>query len=548
MTISKSSSSKLVVRGALLLLGLLLFLFFIYPPLLLFFKGRHVLLSRDFFNTDILEALGNSIRISSGVFILSTLIGGSLAWITVKTDFYLKKLIDNIVFIAFAIPPYILALSWMQLFGRNGYIERFIKVLNSSADCNMQPYSLTAVIIVMTLHLYPLMYMSIKNALEQVSPSMEKASIVSGASVLRMVSGVTLPAILPNILSTGLLVFSRTMANFAVPALLCLPVGIEVIPTGIYSALSSLYIDKAAALSLFLVLLSTALYIGQGVVLNRYMFAQAAGGAGDRMVVRLGKAQSACLLAIVLFFSLSLLLPLGSMMISSFLKRWGLPLETQYFTLKNYKQIFNIHGKALPAFRNSFFYGVTAAFLASAIGGAAAIVNFRRKSIAGKLIGAAASWPMAIPNTVLAVAAIFAWIKPPLKLYGSCWAIIITYAVLFTPIIMKQVSGLLNMQDKNLVNAARTAGAGSVVAFWTVSFPALVPGFKSGILLCMMIALREIPISLLLYSSGQETVGVLLFGMQSQSFGLEMTSALAIVVLAVIITGNNLVNRKGGKL
>ena len=505
-------------------------------------------MSGDLFDADVSAGFVNSVRISVGVFLLSTLIGGSLAWTVVKTDLPFKKLIDDIVLIAFAIPPYILALSWMQLLGRNGYVERFVKMFKSSLDWTPQPYSMTAVIVVLSLHLYPLMYMSIRNALEQVSPAMEKAALLSGASVLRVMLGVSLPVILPNILSTGLLVFSRSMANFAVPALLCLPVGIEVVPTGIYSALSNLNIDKAAMLSLLLVVVSTVLYIGQGAVLSRHRFEQAAGGPGRRIVFRLGKAQSVFLFMVFIYFFLSLLLPSGSMLVSSFLKRWGLPLEAQYFTLNNYKEIFNIQGKALIAFRNSLFYGAVAAVIASVVGGASVIAHLKLKSVSGMLLGAAASWPMAIPNTVLAVAAIFAWNTPPVKIYGSYWVIIITYAVLFTPVVMKQVSGLFSMQDQNLLKAARTAGATSTAAFLTVSFPMLIPGFRSGILLCMMIALREIPISLLLYSSGQETVGVLLFGMQSQSYGLEMTSALAVVVLVVIITGNNLVNRKGRKL
>jgi len=55
-----------------------------------------------------------------------------------------------------------------------------------------------------------------------------------------------------------------------------------------------------------------------------------------------------------------------------------------------------------------------------------------------------------------------------------------------------------------------------------------------------MISLREIPISLMLYSTNQETVGVLLFGMQSQSYGLEMTSALSVVIVLIILLANYL--------
>ncbi len=153
-----------------------------------------------------------------------------------------------------------------------------------------------------------------------------------------------------------------------------------------------------------------------------------------------------------------------------------------------------------------------------------------------KIIETVASWPMAFHNIVPAVAAILAWNRPSLRLYGTHWVIIVTYMVLFTPIIMKQVSGILENHDESLSLAARVAGATPLKAFFTVTMPVLAPGLKCGCLLCFLIAFREIPISLMLYSSGQETRGVLLFGMQPQ--GLEMTSALAVIIIAMIFIGN----------
>ena len=542
---SKSFSSKLVVRGALLLLGLLLFFFFVYPPLLLFVRGRSVLFQGDFYRYDFLSPLITSLQIAIGVFLLSAVTGGLLAWIVVKTDFRYKQLIDNFTLVAFAVPPYLLALSWLQIFGRNGYAERIIRTILPGSGWHSQPYSVAAVIVVMSLHLYPLMFMSIRNSLEQINPDMEKAALICGASGIRVSLGISLPLVLPNLFSTGLLVFSRTMANFAVPALLCLPKGIEVVSTGIYSSLSSLRVDYAAALSLMLVAISTLLYLGQAAVLRKKHIHLSLGSGRIRGFFRMGRGSMICLVVLIVFFGLSLFLPFGSMLVSSFLKRWGLPLEAKYLTLANYAEIFNPHGKAALAFKNSLVFGGTAAVLASIIGGGTAVAVRFMKTRLSLLFESAASCPMAIPNTVLAVAAIFAWNKAPLRLYGTSWVIIVTYTVLFTPIVLKQVSGLLQMQDANLLKAARLSGASGLRSFIGISLPLLFPGFKSGILICMMIALREIPISLLLYSSGQETVGVLLFGMQSQSFGLEMTSALAIIVLAIIITGNLLTGGRG---
>ena len=545
MKISRSIFNKFAVRGALLLLGLFLFVFYIYPPFLLFFQ------SGDGFNglrrQNILVPLLNSLRLSISVFAATGIIGGLLAVAAVRVNGRLRKIIDRGVLVSFAVPPYILALAWVQIFGRNGYLERIVHSLGFAENWHSCPYSLTASAVVMTLHLYPLMYMSIRNGLERLDPRYEQAALLAGASAPRVLCGITLPLVLPNILSTGLLVFSRTMANFSVPALLCLPAGIDLVPTGIYSALSSLRTNQAALFSIVLVSVSTVLHIAHGALLrSRQRESCFSGGQAD--VYRGVRGRKAAGAAVFCFFTIACVIPLAAMAVSSFLLRWGLPLEPKYFTLNNYREIFSGSGDAARAFGNSFLYGGTAALFAVIVGGAAAFVSARRKTPGGRLIEAAASWPMAVPNTVLAVAAVFAWNRPPLRFYGTGWAIILTYMVLFTPIVLKQISGLAETEDGRLTAAARTAGAGGVKAFFTVSFPLVLPGIFSGLMICMMIALREIPISLMLYSAGRETVGVLLFGMQSQSYGLEMTSALAVVLIVIILAGNRLVELfSGGK-
>ncbi|MDC7125536.1 MAG: iron ABC transporter permease [Spirochaetales bacterium] len=538
---SKSFLNKLQFRGAALLLGIILFIFYIYPPLLLFFKGG----SGWSFSINRFTPLLNSLQIGLIVFILTSVIGGALAFAAVRLTPELRNMIDKGIIISFAIPPYILALAWVQIFGRNGYFERIVHLFFSNSNYHSNPYSILAAAVVMTLHLYPLMYMSIRNGIETIPVQYEQAAHSFGASSFRTFSGIVLPLILPNIVSTGLLVFSRTMANFSVPALLCLPVGIEFIPTGIYSALSRLDSSEAARLSIILVTVSTVLHLLHLLVLkqhNRDVCFNA-----EKRKVSSSKKSFAAKLLVLLFFIMACAIPLLAMIVSSFLLRWGLPVKLEYLTFNNYIQLFTGTNIASRAFLNSITYGLCAAIFAVIIGGSAAILAKNKKSISGRIIETAALWPMAIPNTVLAVAAIYAWNKPPLRIYGSVWCIIITYMVLFTPIVMKQITALLMTADQRSFDAARISGASRHKAFFTVNLPLLIPGIISGVTVCMMIALREIPISLMLYSSGNETVGVLLFGMQSQSYGLEMTSAIAVVLVFIILTGNKILRTLGGK-
>ncbi|MDC7219441.1 MAG: iron ABC transporter permease [Spirochaetales bacterium] len=541
---SKPYSARIFLPGGLFLLGSILIFFYLAPPFRLIVKGGDSLFRHFSDNSGLGQSLLNSLRLGFTVFFQTALYAGFLAWLRVKTNIPGKKIMDHFVLISFIIPPYILALSWVQVFGKNGYLERIITSILPGTEWTARSYSLGASAAVLSLHLYPLMYLSLKNAMERINPDLERAALTAGASPARTFLTVTLPLILPNLLSTGLLVFSRALANFAVPALLSLPAGIEVIPTHIYGALSNLRTDMAASLSLVLILITTLLYLLQEGVLRYNKTEGSASPGRGTLHFRLSPLTKGSFVSFALLSQgLFCLIPLAAMGVSSFLKRWGLPVKMEYLTLANYKNLFFYQGKFVRAFANSLLYGTAAALPAALIGISSVLISRRLPKRGGKLFETAASWPMAIPNTVLAVAAIYSWNRHPMKLYGTPWAIIVTYMVLFTPLIMKQVSGLLDLHGGRLEKAARTAGASPLRAFVTITLPLIAPGIKAGFIICLMIALREIPIVLMLYSAGQETVGVLLFGMQSQSYGLEMTSALSLFLILLILGGNSLVER-----
>jgi iron(III) transport system permease protein len=544
--------NKILLGCALVGTGIILGLIIIYPPAVLVkltFFPREGLSDLPQILGEILSrgtrrAFLNSLFTASGVFLFSTFTGTVLAWLRVRTNLPGKAILDALVLLAFIIPPYILGIAWMQLFGSGGYLNRIISLMSPDTEYSFPYYSIGAAVIVLGLHLYPLIYFSIRNNLQQLDPLLETAAVQCGASRLHTFTSITLPGILPGMLSAGLLVFSRAIANFSVPALLCLPVRKEMITTRIYASLGSLDSRTAALLSFCLVLVSTLLYVLQLQVLRRFSWGNAKkpGNLPQEQGSSLGRYYLPVSFITAAFFLVTIGLPLGAMLISSFMKRWGLPLKGEYLTLHNYVHLLSGE-KTRKAFVSSLSFGAGAGIIALGIGGTVALLSHTIRSRSSRLIEAVASWPMAFPNITLAVAAILTWNRAPFFLYGTPYCIIATYAALFTPIVMKQIAGLLENQDPRLIHAARTSGAGPVGCFLTVTLPTILPGVGSGLLLCILIALREIPIALMLYSAGQETVGVLLFGMQSQSYGLEMTSALAITVIALIFTGNLVIQK-----
>ncbi|QZY55369.1 ABC transporter permease [Crassaminicella profunda] len=544
------SESQTVI---LFMIGILISLFVLYPFLVLLIKslmneGRITLdvYIRILKDQETYKAIGNTIYVSLGVTLLTSLFGGTLAWLVTRTDYVYKEAIKKLAFLTFMMPSYVIAISWIEFFGRNGYWNRILRNIFGIYEYRFIPYSLEAVILVMSIHLYPLVFMAIANALGKTDPSLEDAAVMSGASRLKAVITITLPLTIPSFIAIGLLVFSRTMANFGVAAVLALPVGEEVLTTRIYSGLTNLDLQLAIAISVILVIFSGIVFFMNNVLMRKRRFTTMTANAQKAKLIPLGKWKNSIVFFVILFQSITTIIPLIVIVTSSFLKRWGLTLTLDHLTLNNYVVLLFKNQLTRGAFKNSIFYGCIGASIAAGVGGVVSYISNKTDLNGRKLVEFIVTWPMAFPNMVLAVAATLAWMHPPFKLYGTRWIIIVTYIALFLPIIIKNVSGLIQNQDVFIEKAGRMCGASNIRVFKDITLPMIMPGLRSGWILAFLIALREIPISLLLYSPGTETIGVMLFGLKSNSYGLEMTSTLAVVIIGMTIIGHVLLKKVKG--
>lgn len=530
--------------------GTFISIFILYPFIVLLFKS---LICNGKFNLDVYKnilkdqqsyvAIKNTIYVSFSVTLLTSLFGGILAWLVTRTDYIYKRAIKTFAFLTFVIPSYVLSISWIEFLGRNGYLNRILKNIFGVSKYNFKAYSLEAVIIVMSIHLYPLVFMAIANALEKTDPSLENAAIMSGASRFKAVMTITLPLMIPSFLSIGLLVCSRTMANFGVAAVLALPVGKEVLTTRIYSALTNLDLRLAISISMILVVFSGIIFFLNSFSFRKKRFITINLNSQKAKPIQLGKWRNIVIAFVFLFQTMTTIIPLIAIVISSFLKRWGLELKLNHLTLNNYRVLLFENQLTISAFKNSIFYGLIAATTAVGIGAIISYISNRTNIRGRKIVEFITTWPMAFPNIVLAVAAILTWMNPPFRLYGTKWIIIVTYIVLFLPIAIKNINGLIQSQDVSFEKAARISGASTTLVFKDITLPMIMPGIRSGWILTFLIALREIPISLLLYSPGTETIGVMLFGLKSNSYGLEMTSTLAVVIILMTALGHILLKR-----
>lgn len=496
-----------------------------------------------FLNGEVHLAVKNTLYIGFFITLFAGLLGGGLAFLVIKTDILCKKLIEKLTFATFVIPSYIMAIAWIEILGHNGFFTRFLyKFFNCKNPFEI--YSLKGIIFVMVLHLYPLVFVNISNALKNIDSNLEKAGFISGASSKKVINTIIIPIIMPSILSILLFVFSKSIACFGVATVLGLPARKYVVTTYIFSSLSSLDIGSAVSLSVLLLIISGILFMLNNKYLKSKEYSSTNIVNDDLHIYSLGRFKIPITIIVLFFLFLTSFMPIIMIIISSFLKKWSIPFTFKNMTLNNYYSILFEERMAIRAIKNSFIYGLISASIACVIGMIISYISNRTETKCKKIVEFLSSLPMAIPETVLAVAAIFAWKNEPLKLYGTPWIIIVTYIGICLPMVVKNVNGLMIGFDPILEKASEINGATFVQTFKSIVIPMILPGIKAGFMMSMVFALREIPVSIMLYSRGYETIGVLIYNLRSDTGGLEVVSAIAVIVIIITTTGQLFIKKQ----
>jgi len=490
-------------------------------------------------------ALLNTLYVGLAVTFMATLIGVTTAWLVTRTDIVGKSIIQNLIVLTFITPAYISAIAWIQLLGRSGYINNFFMDFFSIKAPLIKLYSLEGIIFIMGIHLYPLVFLATSNVLYATDPSLEDAATLSGSRGFKMLTTITLPLALPSILSAAILVFIQTISCFGVAAVIGLPAGKYLLTTRVYAALSHYDVRIACAVSVILVIFAGIALFVYRMLLRRKRYIVTTSGTQLPTSIKLGKWKIPITLILFVFLSITVLLPLASIFLSSFLKTWGIPLRLKNLSLKNYETVLFKETVTARAFRNSIVFAAVAATAAIFIGFISSYFFIRTRIAGRRILDFLVTLPLAIPGPVLATAMILSFINPPLLLYNTPWIIIIAYIVAFTPYAVRNVSGALQRIDPALEEIGWISGSSWVRTIKDIMFPLIKSGVFIGWILVFLMAIREIPLSTMLYTQGTETIGTLLFSLGFETGGLEVVSAIAVIVMGVTIIGYLIVEPLG---
>jgi len=250
-------------------------------------------------------------------------------------------------------------------------------------------------------------------------------------------------------------------------------------------------------------------------------------------VTRLGRWRWATFGFCVLFFVITVVLPVGQLLIGSFFKFFGF-YRWNMLTLEHYHAVWQ-NRLVWRALGNTLLLGLAGATATMVLGGLVAYVLVRTRSRARGTLEVLAWLPWMMPGMVLGVGFLWAYalMPGPIQLYGTIWALLVAYVALGMPLGVRTMAGAFAQIAHDLEECSRVHGAAWGTTFRRILLALAWPSFAVGFILIFFIILRELSASILLYSVGNEVLSVVVMRLWSEGKA-EQVSVIALVMLAMV--------------
>lgn len=487
--------------------------FLVYPLFSLFFSGFKnpetgnltlANFAKFFSKKYYYRTLGHSFLVTTCTTILAVLIGAPLAYLTTAFKVKGKGLIDILVIISMLSPPFIGAYSWIVLGGRSGIITKFF--LNVFGIETPSIYGFGGILLVLTLKLFPYIYLYTTGALKKVDASLSEAAESLGCNAVRKVGTIVLPLIAPTILAGSLIVFMNALADFGTPMLI--GEGYTVMPVVIYNEFISEMggqANFAAALAVIMVIITAVMFLGQKYIVNKKSFTMSS--LRPIQAKKIKGALNVIMHLYIYIIVLFAIIPQVTVIFTSFKATKG-AMFVDGFSLDSYKSIFKSLGTAI---RNTYLFGAAALLIVIALSMLIAYITIRRKSFISNLIDSITMFPYIIPGSVLGITLLLAFNKKPLLLSGSAFIVILAFVVRRLPYTLRSSAAILYQLSPSMEEAAISLGDSPFKTFFKVTAVMMMPGVLSGAILSWITIINELSASVILYTGGTRTMSVSIY-------------------------------------
>ena len=498
--------------------------------------------------------------------LVSVPLGSVLAWLMIRTDIPGKKVLGLLVTVPYMIPSWTKALAWLAMFrnstsGANGFLAGMgIPVPDWLA------YGPIAIVLCMSMHYYAFSYIMVSGALRSINSELEEMGEIQGASKAQILRHITLPLILPSVLSATVMTISKSIGTYGVPANLGNRIGYYTLATKMRNFIDQGPQAVGYAMSIVLVLLAALIiFSNQRIVGVRKSYATVSGKGGRATLMPLGKAKKPLMAFLMVFLFLAMVVPFFVLIMETFQITTGAGYGLDNLTLynwigksgqiakyTNYEGIFR-DPKFFSAFWNTIRLTLIGSILTAICGQFLGYISSRGR---GKWYGDLTEQMVFVPYLMSGIAfstMYFSMFSRPHfgglmpSLYGTFTLIVLTSVVKHFPFASK--SGTANMLSISveLEEAADIAGA----SFWKRMSSIIVPlaknGFISGFMLTFISIAKELDLVIIMMTPSTQTMSYLAFTYSQEGYN-QMSDAVSVCVLAFILVCYTVANRFGADL
>ncbi|MFB9274887.1 ABC transporter permease [Cohnella cellulosilytica] len=520
-----------------LVIALFFALFLIYPLLSLFISGFRDSATGAFTFDNFIrffdkkyyyQGLINSFSITSCVTVLAVLIGAPLAYVMSAYKVKGKNLLEILIIISMLSPPFIGAYSWILLGGRSGFVTRWTESLLGIEMPSI--YGFGGILLVLTLKLFPFIYLFVSGALKKVDASLIEAAESLGCSPLKKMFTVIFPLITPTVLAGSLLVFMNAIADFGTPMLI--GEGFNVMPVMIYSEFISEVGGRAnfsAAMAVIMVLITAVLFLGQRYASNKKSFTMSS--LKPLKPSRLKGIRGVIIHAAVYLLVLLAVIPQITVIYTSFLATKGSRFLSS-FSLESYRTVF---GSLMQAISNTYLLGLEAIVIIILLGIFIAYLSTRKKNALTSFIDTITIFPYILPGSVLGITLLLAFNDKPLLLTGTVLILIIAFVIRRLPYTLRSSAAILYQISPSMEEASVSLGCPPVRSFFKVTAVMMMPGVLAGAILSWITVINELSASIILYTGSTKTMSVAIYAeVIRSSYGTAAAISSVLTVTTVI--------------
>jgi thiamine transport system permease protein len=481
--------------------------------------------------------------------VLSVLMGLPGAYLLARYEFRGKRLIEALTTVPFVLPSIIVVLGFVRFFGNNGILNRFLMAVLGLEEPPLRIlYSLQAILLAHAFYNFPVVVRVVSSLWRRIHPSTEEAARSLGAHGLRLFWRVTLPQILPAILSAAALVFIFCLLSFAVVLVLGGGPRYTTLEVEVYRlAKVSLDLKTGSALALIGAIISLVFLYAYIKLQQRSSFAEQMTEDPEkpRLAGVLGSVRGVFYLLYLLLMALVILAPMVTVVAYSFQLRsgWG----QQAVSLEWYRRILSVGGPYLRSVANSLFFAVMTMLLSVPLGTVLAYVGARSRFAGSRFLEALMMLPIGISSIILGLGYLKAYQQLPWPIVGRWYAIVFAHTVIAYPFVIRVASATFRKMKSSLAEAARSLGAGPWRLFWHLELPLARSALITGAAFAFGISVGEINASLMLYNERLITIPVMIYRLIG-SYNFIGACAMGSVLMLFCFLAFLIIDRAGGEV